>query len=90
MKCVDSEAETYHVEALVCVLLCGLSAYSIDSGSLPCICGGLPDTLNGGVQIIVKGAKHRTANVVSKIPWTDKEDVNARHLCNFLHLDFDG
>lgn len=85
---VDSRLEPYHVEALVRILLCGLSAYTVDSGPLSCIRSGLSDTLNRSAQVIVKGTKHRTTNVVSQIPGPDKEHINARDLCNLLHLDW--
>jgi hypothetical protein len=78
------------MEALVRVLLCGFSAYTVYSSSLPIVNGSLADTLNCGAQVIMERAEDGTADVVSEIPGTDKEDIDTRNLCNLFHLDFCG
>lgn len=76
----------YHVESLVCVFLCRLTASAIDPNAFAIVHRCLEDPVNGRVQVIVERTQDRTADVVAQIPGTDEQDVNAGDPGDFLDL----
>lgn len=82
----EEKGESYHVESLVCVFLCSLAAGAVDTNPFAIVHRCFEDTINGRVQVVVERAQDRTADVVSKIPRADEQDVNAGHLGDFLDL----
>lgn len=68
----SSDGELYHMETLVCVFLRRFTGCRIDANPLAVVSCGFTDPFNGSQQIFVEcSTNNRTANVVSKIPWTD-------------------
>lgn len=53
------------MEALVGILLRGLSANAVNARALAVRDGRLADALDGGAQVVVERTHHRTADVVS-------------------------
>lgn len=74
------------MEALVLVLVRGLTTEAINPNSLPIVSGCLANPLNRSLQIMMELSHDRPANIVAQIPWTNEQDVDTRDLGYFLDL----
>lgn len=80
------KAATYHVETLVGVLLCSRTTDAVDTGPLSVIDSSLADPLNRSLEVFMECARDGTADIVSQIPGSDEQDVDAGDLGNLLYL----
>lgn len=75
------------MEALVCVFLRSFTGRAVDTDFLSVVCCGFADTLNGSEKVIVESCTDNwAADVVSKIPGANEEDVDALDLRNLFDL----
>jgi hypothetical protein len=74
------------VETLVGVLLCSRTTHAVDTGPLSVIDSSLADPLNRSLEVFMECARDGTADIVSQIPGSDEQDVDAGDLGNFLNL----
>lgn len=81
------KSRSHHVESLVNVLLRELSRRTVYACLLPIVCRGFTDSLDSDLKVRMElGSDHRPANVISKIPWPDQEDIDSRYSGNLFDL----
>lgn len=81
-----TKTATYHVETLVGVLLCSRTTHAVDTGPLSVIDSRLADPLNRSLEVFMECAHDGTADVVSQIPGSNEQDIDAGDLGNLLYL----
>lgn len=77
---------THHLESLVGVSSGKVTIGTVDSRLLACVLCSLQDSSYGRLQLVGEFACHWVPDVVSQIPRSDKENVNAVDLGNFFYL----
>lgn len=74
------------METPVGILLCSRTTHAIDTGPLSVIDGSLADPLNRSLEVFMERPLDGTADIVSQIPGSDEQDIDAGDLCNLFYL----
>lgn len=75
------------MESLVNVLLRELSGRTVYACFLPIVRSSFSDSRDSDFKVRMElGSDHGSANVISKIPWPDQEDIDPRYLGNLFDL----
>ena len=80
------QAATFHMESIIRVLPGRISVGTIYAGFLARVLCSLQDPRHCFLQLWGEVSLDRIPQVVSKVPRTDEEDVDAVDLCDFFNL----
>lgn len=77
------------MEALLRVLIALFAGGAVDSRPLAVINGGLVNTFNGSLEVLVHRAiENGMANVVTEVERSDEQNIDAWDGSNFINLEW--